>query len=247
MAAQKYAARPGDVFPVEYIVSWEGAPGAYTVLPPQLPVLDWGGAELLEMRSRSSGDRHETRVVVGYRAEEAGVYTAPPLTLRVIAWEEPGESRISAVDENTPTHVLETDAATITIRGSRAGLWAVLIVALLLCAAALLWRKAGNRRLAAATDAALSPSKQAQALLHEARRSRLDGDFYGFYRALCSALECINAGVSDSCRPLHAKLKQSVDDTGYRGVRPSDDAMEGDFKEVERIVAQALQREAKEN
>ena len=53
---QKYATSPDDIFPVEYTVSWADSDGDFVVLPPELPVLEWGTANLLKMQT--SG--HET-------------------------------------------------------------------------------------------------------------------------------------------------------------------------------------------
>ncbi len=248
VSPQKYAARPGEVFPVDYVVSWEGALDAYTVMPPTLPVLDWGAATVLEIRAHSRGDRHETRLTVGYSAETAGTYTAPALTIRVLEWDADAASHAALVEDaaSMPAKVVEAASVTVVFRDPRFVVWAALVLVALAVAGAFGWAALRKRRRTVSEEAGQSPVEKAQALLHEARRHRLDADYYAFYRALCSAVACIETDAPDSRAALLDKLKRAADDAGYRGVRPSDDALEGDFKDVERIIAQEIQRASKE-
>lgn len=244
VSAQKYAARPDDAFPVDYIVSWEGAPDAYIVLPPVLPTLDWGTATLLEIQASGT---NEIRVTVGYRTTEPGTYTAPAFEIRLLESGDTAETTIAKLDETTPTQIVKATEVKIVFRGSHSGVWVGAVAVLLILTGGVVWHRIRKRRLAPSTESASSPVEQAQRLLHEARRNRLDGDFYAFYRALTSALTCIETKAPESHSALLDKLKRAIDDTGYRGLRPSDDVMEGDFKDVERLVAQEMQRIAKEN
>lgn len=241
---QKYAALPADAFPVDYTVSWTDSDGDYVVLPPELPMLDWGTATLQELVVSGT---NETRLTVAYRTKEAGTYTVPAFDIRLLEGSTETEATIAKVEEGTPAQVVEAAATEVVFRDSRTGLWVGGIVTFLALAGGLIWYRARKHRLTSPAESGLSPAERAQELLHEARRSRLDGDFYAFYRALSSALTCIETNASESHAALIEKMKRAIDDTGYRGIRPSDDVMEGDFKDVERLVAQEMQRTAKEN
>jgi hypothetical protein len=68
-----------------------------------------------------------------------------------------------------------------------------------------------------------------------ARRHRQEGDFYQFYVGLSRAAGTLPA---DGHAPeLAATLKTRAQETGYRGVRPTDDQMDGDLRDVERAMA----------
>jgi hypothetical protein len=87
------------------------------------------------------------------------------------------------------------------------------------------WRR---RKRAAAMSGAPGRTQRevVQALLHEARRHRLDGDFYAFYKTLQRAAQTL--GLEEA-----GALAQRTQAVGYRGVRPTDDDMDGDIKRVE--------------
>lgn len=242
-APQKYAALPGDVFPVEYNVSWTDGDGSLVVLPPELPALEWGTAAVLDMHI---ADR-ETRFIVGCRANNPGTYSLPALTIRLVKDLDPAVTDITKLDDATPTQVMESEPVQVVFRKPRTTLWVGgFVVVLFLGIGTLVYRQRKSRLKETAVPGA-SPLEQAQELLHQARRNRLDGDFYSFYRALHSALICITTLSPEPHTALKEKIKRAIDDTGYRGMRPSDDVLEGDFRDVERIVAQEQQRAAKEN
>jgi hypothetical protein len=73
-----------------------------------------------------------------------------------------------------------------------------------------------------------------QGALHAARRQRLDGKFYEFYLELGRAA----AALPSEGRPpgLAETLKARAQEVGYKGVRPTDDRMDGDVRDVERAL-----------
>ncbi|NIA15493.1 MAG: hypothetical protein GWP08_15625 [Nitrospiraceae bacterium] len=71
--------------------------------------------------------------------------------------------------------------------------------------------------------------------LHRARKHRLDGRFYEYYTALSEAAADLSA-KGESCE-LTAGLRARAQDVGYRGHRPTDDEMDGHFRDVERALA----------
>lgn len=239
--SEKYAAGPGEIYPVAYRVFWEGDPAGYTVLPPVLPVLDWGEASLLEIRSRKMGDVNETRLVVGFTSKETGIFEAPSFDIRVLDWRDDQNTGVLSVSPETPGQVLSTPPVTVTVRRSRLPVIAAGTLALA-AGTALSVIYFRRRRRVRNRQPESSPLEQGMALLHEARRHRLDGDFYAFYRSLRQACD-LAARISQ--RPnekLIGVLEQRIKDTGYRGLRPSEDELEGDFKEVELQITRMHER-----
>lgn len=243
VSAQKYAALPGDLFPVVYTVSWSETDGDFVALPPELPALESGTANVMDMHAAG----REIRFTVGYRANTAGTYTVPGLTIRLVKDLDTDVTAITKLEESAPTQVVKSEGLQAVFRASRKGLWLGGIALLLVACGGMIFYRLRTRQLTPSDAAELSPLEQAQELLHQARRSRLDGDFYAFYRALHSALTCLATHSPEPHTALRDKIKRAIDDTGYRGMRPSDDVLEGDFRDVERIVAQEQQRAAKEN
>jgi len=74
-----------------------------------------------------------------------------------------------------------------------------------------------------------------QEALHRARQRRLDGNFYEFYTELSQAAAL--PPLADKYPGLADLLKGRAQEVGYKGVRPTDDQMAGDFGDVERALA----------
>lgn len=244
---QKSSARPGESFPVEYTVTWQDAENPYAVLPPALPVLDWGDAEMLEMRTQNSGQTNKTRILMGFKAAEAGKYEVPAIDFRVVDWNAEDNSAVLTVTPETPTRLLTSAPVKVTVRsiGIPEIAVAATVLLLVLAGGTAFWRiKRGKQ--SKSEMPAISVSEQGAALLHEARRHRLDGDYYAFYRTLRQAYD-LAARISNTPDDrLRSKLDAHIQDTGYRGLRPTEDDLEGDFKEVEQQVARMNKNASKE-
>lgn len=242
VVTEKYASGPGEAFPVEYRITWEGDPAGHTVLPPALPSLDWGEAALLEVQSRKTGEVNEVRLVVGFTAGEPGVYEAPAFDIRVMDWNDEENTAVLSVSPETPAQVMTTPPVKVTVRRSRLP-WTLAIAGILAVAlGTAVYLRARRKRRSTAKLPDTGPMEQGLALLHEARRHRLDGDYYAYYRALRQAGDL---AARESGRPderLGAVLEQRLKDTGYRGRRPSEDELEGDFKDVEQQLARMNER-----
>lgn len=243
---QKYRVRPGELFPVDYTVSWVGDPGAYTVLPVTLPKLDWGVAELLEMRAQPRGDRQEVHLVVGYIADEPGDYETASLQIRVVEWGADRLDTVIALDAGVPTQVLDAGPVEVRVRRSRMGVWIVFLLVLVGIGGAAFYVYA-RKRAAGQALSEPTPLEQARRLLHDARKHRLDGDLYRYYRTLQQALDVVSPAADAPEPALIARIQARIDDTGYRGRRPGEDELEGDFKDVERFIERIAQRMVKES
>jgi hypothetical protein len=78
--------------------------------------------------------------------------------------------------------------------------------------------------------------ERAQTLLHEARRKRLDGDFYAFYQQLTAAVSVAQA--HPDARALVTRLQERTREVGFKGIRPTEDELDGDAKAAEAVVDQ---------
>lgn len=239
--SEKYASGPGEAFPIAYRIFWDGDPAEYTVLPPALPVLEWGKASLLEVRSRKTGDVNEIRLVVGYTSENTGVFEAPSFDIRVLEWNDGQNTGVLNVSPETPAQVLGTPPVKVTVRRSRLP-WAAAAVTLSAVTIVLAAVYIRRRNRAKRKQPEASPLEEGMALLHEARRHRLDGDFYAFYCTLRRACDLAGRVSKRPNEHLIGILEQRIKDTGYRGLRPSEDNLEGDFKEVEQQITRMHER-----
>lgn len=80
-----------------------------------------------------------------------------------------------------------------------------------------------------------TPAEQAQARLHQARQHRLDGDFYKTYLAFAEAAKIVHPHAEDC--PSPDALQRRAQEVGYKGVRPTDDEMDGAARDLERALA----------
>lgn len=238
--AQKYKARVGEAFPVEYRIAWEGDASAYAVLPPELPALDWGEATLLETRTSTKGSVSETRLVIGFKATQSGHFEVPALSIRIIPLEGEEHSFIKALPEDLATQIVTTTPVTLTFFESRVP---TVIVAVLLVLLTCLGVGYGFLRKRARKNQAslqMPPRERCQELIHRARQARLDGDFYAFYTCLYQICELVSQTTGERNKSFQVRIETLQRETGYKGFRPSDDDVDGDFKQVEQIAASLL-------
>jgi hypothetical protein len=220
----------GAPLKLSYSVQWQGAPGDYVVFPAEVTPPEGISARVAAVEARVDGD--SVTVVQTLLLECAEPLTGqwPPVS---VAW-APAEPVTAG---NPPLrHVLEAPAVPLRIRDydqvrqRYVGMGAAVILGLGAVGFLLLWRRS---RRPSATDAGLTPAERQRMALHEARQHRLDGDFYGYYRALSGAAKL----TSDTA--LIDRLAQRTRAVGYQGVKPVDDELDGDFKDVERAFARS--------
>lgn len=230
--------RPGEAAP--FVVSLSGVePGqSYTLLPPASgsePSLDWatitwGGVTV-------SGAEPQFQLSLSITAAEPGDFELPALQVRALPIAAQAPMPGEALAEAEPL-VVATKPMTVQVRKDftplyfslGAGVLALMAVALV----ALTWRRGRGEQSDDAIEG--TPREQAREHLHHARRHRLDGNFYEFYRSLSAAARALEQeGGQASWSP---RLDARAQDVGYRGVRPTEDEMDGAMKDLEQALTQ---------
>lgn len=226
----------GDALKLGYSLSWEDGGGDYVLLPPVLPELDWGRAELLSLTVRREGSQSLADILIEVIASESGQHNFPPLELKVVPLDTASaENEMLVPLPLSPSELVTTEALSIQIVEGNAFLKPLLLAAVVLLLALVLWHLRRQKKAAASEEPAMSLAEELAALLHEARRFRLDGNYYETYRSLQAlAMKCQDHGATPS-PALLSRLEEGIKDCGYRGKRPSESDLEGDFKDVEQL------------
>jgi hypothetical protein len=227
---QVLAGRP---CPVDYTVEWQGARDAAIVLPLEVSQPDWGHAELKATRTEHDGDRWRVVQVVEYTASKAGKYTVAPMEIQAITANQP----IIGTFESTPATRVKAPETTITIANPpnmklRGGISAAVVV--VFGAIGGLWFY--RRRKAVLPGQEEDVVAVARELLHHARRCRLDGDLYACYQSLVKSAEALQT-VNIEAKNVADSIRARIPAVGFQGVRPTDDEMDGLFRDIERIIA----------
>lgn len=224
--------RVGQSADIEIIVRWEGAPDAFVVFPIECPQLDWGTAEVIRTAAEAEDSGTVVTQTLQVIAKDAGRFEIPPLRIEYAAKEQ-----LDAANGAAPVRdVLEGEKIVLEAKApgrvSTYILGAVAVFALGLTVAALAWLRRGRQ---AGGGPALSPMERVSEALHAARRYRLDGDFYAFYRMLGEAIAQMPA--DSGAAELKKKYEARSREVGYQGVRPTEDQLEGDLRDLERALA----------
>ncbi len=221
-------ARPGDACRIEYRVQWEGAPDEWLVMPPELPEPGWAERGRVVLRAVSEGGEQTVTVEVTFTPIEEGDFEWPAVAIPVAAPPESGR-----LLDAEPALWLDADAVSVSVRPGPPAAWLAGAAAVLLAAAvAAAWVLVRRKRSGQAQAEAPPPYERARMRLHEARRRRLDGDWYGFYLELEGAMqELAPAGGG-----LTERFARRAQEAGYGGVRPLDDEMDGAMRDAERAL-----------
>lgn len=227
--------RPGEPFEVSLEVRWEGDPERYVISPVAFEPVE--GIQIHPMRTESKLVNGQPVIsqVLSVVVGEAGTYEMPALTVLAHTQEELGASGItSPTDPKTPQpSPLTVPPFPVEARPHRPLAWiaGALTLLLLLCLG-LGWRFASPQRNRQAQSPSPAKASPPHAFLEAAQRARAEDDLYGFYRHLAAALACA-AAVEP---PLRDRIKQRTADVGYRGARPNQELLDGDYRDVARAV-----------
>lgn len=236
-----------------YEISWSGDPKNFAILPLEFEPVSWADLEAGPTRSGISDGRNTVFHTLRINPRQSGQFEVPPVK---IGYRIPGETNAPSPEEHAEhQHVNPTPGTQAiedtypTVRASavplevrppaRLGWYLAGGGGLILVLGGAFWALYAYRRVPAGAPA--SPPRSniggAQAALHTAKQHRLDGKYYEFYRSLEHAVRLVGDG--DAARALQARLDAQANEVGYKGLRPTDDAMDGALKDVERLIRNA--------
>jgi hypothetical protein len=220
-------------FEAELHVSWAGEQRSYVAQPTVFDAPEGATVELHAVEvSADAPEAAVLRFVI--TASEPGALRLPELRVGLL---EATADTATLGEAPSPAATLTVPAQEIAVLGPPIALGPVYLAAagvLVLAVLGAVWvqrRRVKSRRVA---EGPVPLDEQVQAKLHAARRLRLDGDFYHFYRALADAAGLL--AQEPETHALAAKLQMQAQQAGYSGVRPHDDDMNSHVRDVERAL-----------
>ncbi len=227
----------GSPFIIEYHVAWQGDPGNFAVLPIEVPEISWGEIEYGSAKSYQDNNEWVVLQQLVVKPHSEGEFVFPEVRIGyVTANEFPEESAIldDVLEHNTYVLVVE-GMNIVVVQPVSAWIIALPIVGVLvfgIAFALLVWWRSS-------TTMSLPPVSQQQKALqdfHQAQRLRLDGDYYAMYLLLSRIVGDFGNQTEDAL--LINRLKETTQAVGFQGIRPSEDEISGDMRDVERLVTQ---------
>ena len=232
------AATAGRAHTLEFEVSWMGPPGAFIVSPLIIPKVSGGSLRLGPSFSESEGGVHRIVQRVEVVADTPGSLRIPSLEIpyreRSIGPAEPRGDGTAEAPEMTTS--LFTEAVEISVSEPRR--WGVILggsgafVLVATIASVALYRR--RRREISPPVSVPSGLATARDALHAAKKYRLDGDYYRFFGALRNGARVF--AQSPEAARLLASLEDQAQDAGFRGGRPTDEAMDGAIRDYQRVM-----------
>jgi hypothetical protein len=224
---------------------------------------EWGSVDLVSCESVIRDGRNVLRQILRVVAQKDGEFTLPEVKIPYISMAEAmAEAQKAAKGEKQPENpdeppkeepkkelptlkspdpvkfVAKWDRRPAIAAGVGAGLLLVAVVATLIVT-----RRRKRAMPLFQPDRSLTTSRMATDGLHEAKRKRLDGDYYEFYQSLARAVDLLSqADGDDNDTRLATLLKARAENVGYGGARPTDDQMDLDYKDVERALERWRER-----
>lgn len=241
------APRVGEAFEVRAVVSWQGPSEQFRVVPGALEAPSWGEGTWDRVEAEQDGDHTALTFVARFVSREPGEVRVPELRL---VYSDPTEKPISppptpsptgeaeALPAVSPTHTLSAESFTLGVRADYRWLYpyaflVVMLIGAVIAGGSVFMRRRKEEAVRRHREA-LAPWQTAEAALHNARRHRLDGDFYSFYRELLRLVQHVGGEVKAE---FAEKLQKMVERVGYQGYKPNDDDIEGVLKDIERALA----------
>lgn len=233
--------RVNEPYDVTYVVSWTGAADAYAIMPPSFEGVDWAELTAAAAGVETTGSTHKVLQTLRLIGFEEGEYTIPAVSIAYAPLSSllgSGASEQAAVELDTAGQSYETLQAepipVTVLPEARAWSWAIgigviVVLVLAVSGALIVARGRGSRASRESMDGGATLDQA----LRRAEQSRLDGDFYEFYRHLVDAAGFLPA--SKERQALVTRLRQTAQDVGYKGVRPRDEEMDGMLKDIERL------------
>jgi hypothetical protein len=230
----------GEEFRISLEVAWSGAPGDYTVLPAEVDPVEWGTFTLLPPKAYVRDGRNVVELTIAFVADQPGEYETPAILVPYLRPEDVQKPE----KPDTPMHLnaldappkLRADPFPLLVQPHTTPAWLFGVLgALSFCIFGLAGWWFWSRRRSTQAVGEGAPSSDAAVIaqkLESAKRRRIEGDFYGMYRDLAAAAQLMRS------QDLAARLSSRADAAGYRGVRPTDDEIDGDLRAIQRALEQ---------
>jgi hypothetical protein len=231
----------GEAFRITCEVSWSGSPDDYIVLLAEMEPLEWGDVTLLPSMAFVRDGRNVIVQTVEIVAKQVGEVEVPAILIPYLRPEDIQKPE----KPDTPMHLnasdappkLRADPFPLLVQPHTTPAWLFGVLgALFFCALAFLgWRFRSRRGIEVTPVDSHGHIDNAAVnrYLEQAKRKRLEGEFYGAYRDMAAAAELLKARDPD----LAARLTARAQEIGYRSIRPTDDEMDSDFRTIDRILA----------
>ena len=224
----------GEPVELVYTFRWEDAPAGWMVLPPVFDAVDWATIECVRAETSGGDDGQRVTQTVRIVPREPGERTFPALKFGWLSKEQAASLQYEASLPSTG-QLVQSESFPVLVREPFQAPWPWIAAgAVVLGAAGAAGAVWARRKRAQTTDQAASPADQAQNALHQARRQRLDGDLYGYYRSLVQAAQAMTG--SEDAAQWAAVMQERARQVGYQGVRPPDDQLDGDLRDMERAL-----------
>ena len=262
---QQGLAHPGHAYRIVCEVSWAGKASDYSILPAEADPVDWGTVALTEVkavvRDEADGPRNIVSQTLEITPNKAGEFKTPAIRIAYVNPEAtpPAESAApsavtpgTAPPDSSASPSLGAEPFSLMVYPDRTPIWISGGLGASLFLAALGWwsvrrlrrrqpllvgsRVSGSGFRVSEEPKPDTPNPVFEEALRCARRRRQEGDFYQFYVELARAAGTLPAD-NGHAPELAATLKTHAQETGYRGVRPTNDQMDGDLRELERELA----------
>lgn len=137
-----------------------------------------------------------------------------------------------------PTHTVKAEAFDVVVKADYRWAYKYLFIGVMLLGLVIAGGSVAYGRRKALRDAPredpLAPWRTVEEALHSARRHRLDGDFYTFYRELQRLVKFVGGEVKSE---FGAKIDKRVEEIGFQNQTPTEDEIEGIVKDLERALA----------
>ncbi len=231
----------GKEFRVTCVVSWSGAPDAFTILPAEVAPIDWGKVTVLPSKAYVRDGQNVVEETVAFEADNPGEYKTPAIEIPYLRPEDVQKPE----KPDTPMHLnasdappkLRADPFPLLVQPHTTPAWLFGVLgALSFCVAAFVaWRIRKARRVVSPVESEPGQALDTTAVcnrLDAAKRKRVEGDFYGMYRELAAAAKLVQTKEPE----LAQRLTTRTEEVGYRGARPTDDEMDGDLRSIERLL-----------
>ena len=250
---------PGNHYKVICEISWSGNAGEYAILPAEPGKMDWATVTTVHAESTVHNGVQTVTQTLDLVPTKTGEFTVPEIRVSYLNPEttSPAEKATPGTtpSESSASPSLRSDPFTIVVRPARTLFWISggLGASLLLIAVG--WALARYRVRRSPTnkkDRAVVRGGQegstgfdvahVQQLMRDANVKRMNGDFYGFYLELTQAAAVIPESVA-----LAQMFEKRGQDVGYKGMRPTQDMMDGDLRDIERALARYVSRQEGED